>query len=75
MCTHRFEVKTDYQTGIATETCRICGEVKEVQGTMSKVSIDIKNKRLNYRKRTQDEKDVSYLVRQTTYKITGRMEK
>ena len=71
----RFEVKTDYSTGIATQVCQDCGEVKEVPGTFMSVLDNIRTKKLQFRSRTKREYGENYLAQGAQWKAKGKLEK
>lgn len=75
MCNHVWEVKTDYLTGVATQSCRICGEVKQVPGTFMSVLDGIKEKKLHYRERIKEDYSGNYLAQGTQWKVRGKIER
>lgn len=76
MCDHlKTEVKTDYSTGIATQVCIDCGEVKEVPGTFMSVLDDIRTKKLQFRSRTKKEYGENYLAQGVQWKAKGKLER
>lgn len=72
---NRYEVKTNYRSGIATEVCRDCGKAKEVPGTFMSVLDGIRTKKLQFRSRTKNEYPENYLAQGAQWKVKGKIER
>lgn len=75
MCNHVWQVKTNYLSGVATETCRVCNEVKEVPGTYLAIIDKIKTKELKFRARAKNEYPDNYLAQGAQWKVRGKIER
>lgn len=75
MCNHVWEVKTNYLSGVATETCQVCNEVKEVPGTFIAIMDGIKDKKIKYRTRAKNEYPENYLAQGAQWKVKGKIER